>query len=275
VADEADIDAAACVIRHNLPVLAGFQGIVVATNYADLALADANHAMWRSFFPDAVLLDSPLNRGHSIGTADLENLLLEYCRSAGRRWLCKGANDIVLDPAVARIPVHEAQFFFLNAVAYAAVHQHGRASFGAGFFFPQTTFFAVEVDAVDYLYDAVMLDESWQAVQAIPDYSGKIWEYLPGWSCERWLRECVLRNGLTRCHLMSPTQWQAVLDVVIAERIEDCSFKGLTLNGITHGWPRGAHVSPGRTAAGPRSSSASPAPPSPCPGSTTTRSRRA
>jgi hypothetical protein len=263
-----DLDAVAAVVRHNLGVLRGFAQIVVATNYADHVLTEANHRMWRSFFPDVVMLDSEHNRGHSIGTADLENLLFEHCESTGIQWLCKGANDIVLTPEVTRIPVGEAQFYYLNAVAYAAVRQHGRDAFGHGFFYPQSTFFVIDVTATDYLYDRGLLDGSWATVSAIPDYTGRIWEYLPGWSCERWLRDCVLRNGLVREHLLTTTQWQHVVDIVIDQRIEDCSFKGLTLNGICHGWPDPAFADP-------ESSCGSPAPPFRDQGSTPTRTPHA
>jgi hypothetical protein len=239
IGEIADLAATERIIVHNLPLMRRFASVVIATNYADVDRDDliaANHRLWRAYVPGCILLDSPVNRGHSIGTADLENMLFEHCRAAGGRWLCKSANDVSLTETVFDIPVQAADFYFLNAVAYGALRQHGfdRALFTHGFFFPQSTFFAIDVTRADHLYDSAVLQHAWEYVQQIPSYNGRIWEYLPGWSVERLLRDCVLRNRLHTCQLMSDDQWQRVLDLVIRDRIEDCSFKGLSINGICH-----------------------------------------
>jgi hypothetical protein len=240
VANLGDIAVAERVVIHNLAILGTFKQVVVATNYSEGcpdALRQSHREMWRRQLPDCVLLDNGHNRGHSIGTADLENLLFDYCRAAGRRWLCSGASDMLLAAEVLDIPVHPADFYYLNAVSYDALRQHDfqLSLFTDNFFFPQTTFYAINTNAADTLYDRARLDAAWRQVRAIPDYNDRIWEYLPGWSCERQLRDSVLENQLTRCHLMSDEQWQRVLAVVVAQSISDCSFKGLSINGICHG----------------------------------------
>ena len=233
----ADLTDVERFIDVNLPVLRTFGSVVVATNFDQPDLAAANRDLWRAHLPDCVLLDSPVNRGHSIGTADLDNMLFDHARGVGARWLCKSANDMFLSPELFDVPIEPADFYFLNAVSYSALRQHNfdRGLFGADFLYPQTTFYVIDVTAVDDLNDRGELDRAWEHVRGIADYNGRIWEYLPGFTCERLLRDCVLRNGLRRCHLMTPDQWQEVLDLVIAHRIEDCSFKGLQINGICHG----------------------------------------
>lgn len=227
------------MVAHNAPVLREFRQVLVATNYSDTAepeLARANARLWRAHVPDCVLLDHSPNRGHNIGTSDLDNLLFEHCRSAGLDWLCKGAHDVRLDGHVLRIPVVEADFYYLNAVSYSALaaHDFDLDLFTSGYFFPQTTFYAINVAATDYLVDQDLLDRSWAIVNRVPGYDGRIWEHIPGWSCERLLRLCVERNGLSRRHLMSDEQFRRVLQLVIDQRIEDCSHKGLSINGICH-----------------------------------------
>lgn len=253
VAGEADLVAIERTIQHNLAVLSQFRQVVVATNYASGRrdeLIRRNQQVWRRWLPDCVLIDSAHNRGHSIGTADLENLLLEHTRASDLRWLCKSANDVLLWPESLDIPVRPASFYFLNAVSFDAIRQRGfdLRGFTEGFFYPQTTFYAIDTEATDYLYDQAILDQAWETVTAISDYNGRIWEYLPGWSCEHLLRDCVVRNGLVRAPLMTDAQWQHVLRLVIAQRIHDCSFKGLRINGICHaqglGSPDQAQVVP-------------------------------
>lgn len=239
VDSDQDLVATQRILLHNLPLLRRFPRVVVATNYGSHRRDDliaANRALWRQYLPDCDLIDSTHNRGHSIGTADLENLVFESCRQAGGRWLCKSANDVALSASTWAIPVRDADFYFLNAVSYSALRQHGfnRDLFTTGFLFPQSTFFTIDVTQTDHLYGTSELQRVWEHVSRIPSYNGRVWEYVPGWSVERLLRECVLRNHLRVCSLMSGEQWQTVLDLVIRERIEDCSFKGLSINGICH-----------------------------------------
>ena len=120
----ADLARLRQVIELNLPVLRRFPNLVVATNYGPddaASLRQANAELWRQHVPTAVLLDSPGNRGHSIGTADLDNLLFDWCRAHGAEWLCKTANDVVLRQSIFDIEVARAQFYYLNAVSYDAL----------------------------------------------------------------------------------------------------------------------------------------------------------
>lgn len=235
----ADLARLRQVIELNLPVLRRFPNLVVATNYGPddaASLRQANAELWRQHVPTAVLLDSPGNRGHSIGTADLDNLLFDWCRAHGAEWLCKTANDVVLRQSIFDIEVARAQFYYLNAVSYDALAERDfdLTLFGGSFFYPQDTFWALAVGSMDTLVDKDFLDASWRLVSAIPDYNGRIWEHLPGWSCEYLLRRAVERNGLTACSLLTPGQWRRVLDLTIERRLTDCSLKGIEVNGICH-----------------------------------------
>jgi hypothetical protein len=236
----ADLERLERHIVHNLPLLGQFEGVVVATNYGSAEaseLAAANRALWRRHVPGCVLLDSPLNRGHSIGTADLDNLLFDHCKTTGARRVCKSAVDVLLDAPLLDLDVEEAQFHYLNAVSYDALAEHGfdlEPFTGPGFFFPQTNFYVIDVQATDHLVDKDFLDRSWAYVQRIPDYDGRIWEHVPRWSCEQLLRKCVRRNRLTRRHLLSEAQWGEVLSLVLDRHITDCSLKNVAVNGICH-----------------------------------------
>lgn len=229
-------------LRRNLPVLGEFRRVAVATNFAEGGetgrLARTHEQLWRDLFPDVALLNSATNRGHSIGTADLDNMLFDHCKATGDPWLCKTANDVWLDQSVLGIEVTDAQFYYFNAVAYAALAKSGfeleRFTVAGGFLYPQTNFYVIDVHATDYLVDKDFLDRSWAYVRTIPEYNGRIWEYIPGWACEALLAECVRRNRLSTCHLATPTQYEAVLAWVLEQQIEDCSHKGLRINGVCH-----------------------------------------
>lgn len=242
-ADLHEIDQA---IDRNESMLREFTDIVVAANFSgEVESLRSDHAsLWRSRFPDVVLLDSPANRGHSIGTSDLDNLLFDHCKATGRDLLCKSAHDIIIDEAAFDILVEPAQFYFINAVSYDALaaQEFDLRPFSEGFFYPQTTFYVIDVQATDYLIDPILLDRTWEYVNSISGYNGRVWECIPGWTCERLLRDSVTRNELTRCSLTTGAQWQQILQFVIDARITDCSFKGLAINGILHAQPGHPHI---------------------------------
>ena len=239
IADPDDLRILEQHIVHNLPLLTAFTQVIVATNYGGASpreLAADTTEVWRRYVPDCVMLNSGRNRGHSIGTSDLDNLVFDHCKANDIEWLCKSANDVLLSAPVLDIEIQAADFYYLNAVSSSVLRQQDLdlARIGADLFFPQTNFYAINVSKTDFLIDKEFLDRSYAIVNRIPDYNGRIWEHIPRWSCELLLRKCVLRNGLTRCHLMDDAQFSRLLRLVQERSIEDCSHKNLTINGICH-----------------------------------------
>ena len=41
----------------------------------------------------------------------------------------------------------------------------------------------MDTSRAEELIDPKFLDASFRLVERIPDYNGRIWEHLPGWSC--------------------------------------------------------------------------------------------
>ena len=70
--------------------------------------------------------------------------------------------------------------------------------------------------------------------QNIPDYNGKIWEHIKGWSCEGFLKECVKRNNLSKNHLVSKKKYIMLLQHIISSNTHDPSHKNIMIEGICH-----------------------------------------
>ena len=94
ISSQNELDLLEQYILYNLPVLKEFKQIVVATNYGS-SLQFENTQLWKKYFPDCVILDSESNRGHNFGTADLDNLVFDWCKENNGEWLCKGANPLL------------------------------------------------------------------------------------------------------------------------------------------------------------------------------------
>jgi len=230
-----DLDLLESYILYNLPVLEEFKQIVIATNYGS-SFQNENTQLWKKYFPNCIILDSELNRGHNHGYTDLDNLVFDWCKENNEEWLCKGANDVIFDNSIFEKEVDEADFYYMNGVGYG-----GMIPFNFDFekiideaFYPQTNFYFINVFKTDFLNDKAFLDETYDYIQTIPDYNGRIWEYIKGWSCEDLLKNCVERNNLSKLHLIPLEKYRILLQVVKDNVIHDCSHKNIMIEGICH-----------------------------------------
>lgn len=235
VSSQEDISLLESYIVHNLPILREFKQIVVATNYSS-ELQDQNTKLWRGYFPNCVLLDSKVNRGHNFGTADLDNLVFDWCKENGEEWLCKGANDVILEVSLLDLQVEEADLYYLNGISYEtlALNNFNYSEIYHKYFYPQTNFYIVNVGKCDYLTDKKYLDETYAYSKTITNYNGKIWEYVQGWSCEDFLKQCAIRNNLNTQYILTEEVHERLCQAVERFRIGDPSHKNILIEGVCH-----------------------------------------
>jgi hypothetical protein len=155
ISSQADIDLLEQYILYNLPVLKEFKKIVVATNYKELDshLINRHIDLWEKYFPHCYLIDSPINRGHNFGTADLDNLIFDWCKENNEEWLCKGANDVIFNDSILKKEVNEADFYYLNGISYETLYLNNFnfEKLLEYYFYPQTNFYFINVSKCDYL----------------------------------------------------------------------------------------------------------------------------
>ena len=235
VNSQSDIDILESYILYNLPVIKEFKEVVIATNYGS-PLQKEVYNLWKSYFPDCILIDSKINRGHNHGYIDLENLLFDWCKENNRKWLCKISNDIVFNSSILEKEVDEADFYYMNGIGYG-----GMVPYNFDFqkiinedFYPQGNFYFMDISKCDFISDKNYIDETYQYIQTIPKYNGKIWEYIKGWSCEDFLKQCVERNNLSKHHLVPPKKYLKLLETIKLHRIYDSSHKNIMIEGICH-----------------------------------------
>ena len=238
ISSQEDINTLEQYVIYNLHILREYKQIIVATNWKqlDLNLINRHIDMWERYFPNIILIDSEVNRGHNHGYADLDNLIINYCKENNIDWLCKSANDTILIDSFFEKEIPEADFYYLNGVGYG-----GMIPFNFDFdkiieeaFYPQTNFYFINVSKIDYLNDKKYLDDTYNYVLGISNYSGKIWEYIKEWSCENFLKKCTERNNLSVHHLIPLDKYLILLDHIKRGVLHDSSHKNILIEGICH-----------------------------------------
>jgi hypothetical protein len=235
ISSQDDLDLLESYLIYNLPVLKEFKQIIIATNYSGNFFIQ-NDQLWKKYFPNCIILDSPINRGHNFGTADLDNLVFDYCKSYNVEWLCKSANDVILTQDIFNINIEEKDFYYLNGISYEDLYLNNFDfnQISITHFYPQTNLYFINVLKCDYLNDKVYLDKTYEHMKSIPNYNGKIWEYIKGWSCESFLKNCVERNNLTKHYLLNNTKHNKLCKAIDLYKIGDPSHKNIMIEGICH-----------------------------------------
>jgi hypothetical protein len=224
-------------IVYNLSVLNKFKGVVIATTYKNYPeLVKENNDLWKKYFPNCISIDIPINRGHSFGIADSENAIVEYCKKNNIEWICKSSNDVIFQEQILNKEIEEADFYYLNGIGFG-----GMIKYNFDFekiikedFYPQTNFYFINVSKIDYLYDKDYVNKTYDYIKSIPNYNNKVWEYIDGWACEEFLKECVKRNNLSKYHLISQEKYIMLLGIIKNYNIHDCSHKNIMIEGICH-----------------------------------------
>lgn len=243
ISSQDDIDKLESYILYNLPVLKEYKRVIVATNYKNYPeLTEENTQLWKKYFPDCIMLDSKTNRGHSFGTADLDNSVFDYCKENNIEWICKSDNDMIVQESILKNEIEEADFYYMCGFGYGGFFPPFNyteetaieAINNKDFFAPQTSFYFMNVPKIDYLNDKGYIDETYNQVQEIKEYSGKVWEYIDGWSCEYFLKNCVKRNNLSKYHLIPQEKYRILLKLIKDNNIHDSSHKNIMIGGICH-----------------------------------------
>jgi len=232
-----DINLLEQYILYNLPVLKEFKNIIVATNYKDKNIyQNLNDKIWKKYFPNCICITSEVNRGHNFGTADLDNMVFDYCKQNDIKWLCKASNDVILTEDIFKNEVNKADFYYLNGISFEDLY---KANFNISKiynerFYPQTNFYIIDVSKCNYLNDKEYLNETYLYSLNIPNYNGKIWEYISGWSCENFLKNCVESNNLSKTYLLNLHQHTRLCEAIKIYKIGDPSHKNIMMEGICH-----------------------------------------
>jgi len=235
IQSDSDIELLGSYLLHNQLVLDEFEGHIFAFTYKELNEEYLENTI-SSLYPDAIIIYLDENRGHNFGTADLDNTVFDICKDLEVKWLCKASNDIILQPDILGIPIQEADFYYMNGIGFGGMvkYDFNNERIINEDFYPQTNFYFINVSKTDYLNDKDYIDETHEYIQSLEYYNGKIWEYIEGWTCERFLKQCVERNNLLTYHLISPKTYIRLLELVKMNRLHDCSHKNLMIDGICH-----------------------------------------
>ena len=132
--------------------------------------------------------------------------------------------------------INEADFYYLNGIGYGGMvmYDFDIDRILKEDFMPQTNFYFINVSKTDYLNDAHYIDETYNLIKSLDEYNGRVWEYVEGWSCEKFLADCVERNNLKKEHLLLESTYISLLNSIIQHKIHDPSHKNIMVENMCH-----------------------------------------
>lgn len=239
ISSQDDLNLLEQYIIYNLPVLKEYKQIIVATNYKNYPeFTEENSQLWKKHFPNCIILDSETNRGHNIGTADLDNLVFDWCKENNEEWLCKSANDIILQESILDKEIEEADFYYTPSVGYGALFKPFEVTIEKvydtyEYFYPQTNFYFLNTYKINELNNKNHLNDIYDIFKNINKNDKKAWDY--GFkTCEVLLKESIENNKLSVFNLISRKKFHILLDMIKNYQIHDPSHKNLMIEGICH-----------------------------------------
>ena len=231
-----DIDKLEQYILYNLPVLKQFQQVWFINNYKDangsIKYSQELVKIYKKY--NFGVTHRGISKGHSFGAAENDNFAIELVQNTN--WVCKSAHDMILDSSILEKEIEEADFYYLNGIGYGGMEKYNY-DFNRIInedFYPQTNFYFINKSKIDYLNNKEYINETYNQLINIPNFNGKPWEYIDGWACEEFLKQCVLRNNLKIEHLICQDSYLKLLELVKNLNIHDNSHKNIMIDGICH-----------------------------------------
>lgn len=191
---------------------------------------------------DIHIIHYPENRGHNFGTCDLDNRLVEYCKEHNLGWLVKTSMDVYVKNS--KFPwnrisnyMEDYDFFYFNGYSYVDLTKNNFSYdfMHKKYFSPQTNFYIINTDKIEGdLIDKEYLQWSYEVLSNIPEFNGKPWEYIRGWSCEHFLDICTKKNNLRKQPILNFIEEANLLQYVSISKYPDPSHKNIEVKGVCH-----------------------------------------
>ena len=235
-------------INTNKEIFDKFKGVIVAANYVDMpgldkrfnALIHRHHEVWLNYFDDVKFIDLDKNLGHTFGTLDLDGSLFNYCKENDIEFLFKVNDDMLYLDDFLEGEVPEADFYYYNGIGIGgmAKYEYDNDRMINEDFYPQTTQYFINTTKLPYIHKQETVDKAYEYVQKLPNYNGRVWDYIEGFSCEDLLKNAVIKNKLVTHHLIKPDTYIRLLNFIKSNQVHDPSCKQLIIDGTVHlQWP--------------------------------------
>lgn len=241
-----DIESLEKILILNYDVISKFNYIVIQHNSTleGGKYIEAYNNVWKKIYGnDVIILPHIENRGHTFGTMDLDNNVVNHAKTLPIEFIYKSANDMLFSQNLFSLKLSdEFQFYFLQGIGYTGLTQFNynlneylNNYMNPEFFYPQTTFYIISKN-VDYINDNIEIDNAYNYCKSLKNYSGKAWEFIEGFSCENFLKKCILRNKFKYKHMITDSTFYKILQLVDNYKICDCSHKNIYIEeiGVCH-----------------------------------------
>lgn len=217
-------------LEYNKFILSLFDNIIVCYSFDNINFNEVKN-IWKSFFGDKVQFYSIPNKGHTISTMELDNLVIEKSKNLNKKYTWKTSSDIIFFPQILEKQIIEADFYYLNGIGIGGLQQYNfdYNKIINEYFFPQTNFYIIN-NKIDYINNTEEINKGYELQKQNPNR--RLWELISGFECETFLKRCVERNNLTKIHLIDEYNYKNLLFTINKYNIVDPSHKNLIINDI-------------------------------------------
>jgi len=240
ISGKESIDKLTSFFEYNLPFINSFPKAIFSLNTKEETSDEAVKEYMDIIFDnvkDPEILLSERNRGHTFGTMDLENDIIDCIKNdySGAEFLFKTMDDVVTYPYLLDTEIPFADFYYLPGFSYESIMKAGSKenlfniyeTFESGFWTPQTTFYIIRLhDSIDLYGDDI--DNKFSIYQE----AKKINSNIKPWEIEFDIKlDCESHLGRStkdlRKYCLLDKEFNSLLDFVEQNHVGDPAHKNI------------------------------------------------
>ncbi len=150
IVDESSLDKLQLFLNYNRDVVSEFKHIILSINVMDGVseeIVEEYIQQWQQIHSNVKIIRADRNRGHMLGTIDLEEAILKYLKETklGVKYLWKSMDDVLIGPEILDVKVESVEFYYLPSISFETLEKNLPVV-------PQTTFYIIDITKIDTLY---------------------------------------------------------------------------------------------------------------------------
>lgn len=238
------VELYAMYLQQNAECIKNCKYIYICVNSDDILLFNQFAKTVFDIFPDAVVDKYSINRGHTVGTMDLDNACMKYASKLDCEYIIKTSLDIIYTNELLNIEVpNDVDFYYYNNIGASVTENKNIIDdiMNKQYFYPQTNFYIIR-NKINCIYDNDYINKGYELYCIYKQGEETPWQtlsrinYVP-FCCEQLLANKINELNMSTYLLTSKQTVIKLIDTINKYTIHDGSHKNITysdLGGLCH-----------------------------------------